>query len=144
MPGKVNPVIAESLIMVCAQVIGYDVANTLGGLGGAFEINLMMPLLAHNTVSSAEMLANAARSFAERCVAGLEVDAERCEAALARNLALATALAPVIGYDRAAHIAKIAEAEDITVREAALRAGVLSPDELDILLDPRRMTEPGR
>lgn len=144
MPGKVNPVIAESLIMVCAQVIGYDVANTLGGLGGAFEINLMMPLLAHNTVSSAEMLANAARSFTERCVAGLEVDAERCETALARNLALATALAPVIGYDQAAQIAKAAEAEDITVREAALRADVLSSAELDTLLDPRRMTEPGR
>ncbi len=144
MPGKVNPVIAESLIMVCAQVIGYDVANTLGGLGGAFEINLMMPLLAHNTVSSAEMLANAARLFGERCVAGVEVDVERCEAALARNLSLATALAPAIGYDRAAQIAKAAEAEDITVREAALQAGVLSPDELDTLLDPRRMTEPGR
>ncbi|MCU0520146.1 MAG: class II fumarate hydratase [Anaerolineae bacterium] len=143
MPGKVNPVIAESLIMVCAQVIGYDVANTLGGLGGAFELNTMMPLLAHNLLSGVEMLANAARTFAERCVAGLEVDVTHCEASVARNLTLATALVPLIGYDRAAQIAKAAEATGATVREAALAAGVLGAEELDALLDPRRMTEPG-
>jgi fumarate hydratase class II len=143
MPGKVNPVMAEALIMVCAQVIGYDVANTLGGLGGYFELNLMMPLLAHNTLSAVSLLACGTTAFIERCVKGLEVDAARCRASVERNLALATALAPVIGYDRAAQIAKEAHRSGKTVREVALAQGVLSPAELDALLDPLRMTEPG-
>ncbi len=142
MPGKVNPVIAEALIMVCAQVVGFDVANTLGGLGGSFELNTMMPLLAHNTLLAAEMLTNATTLFAERCVAGLEVHAARCETLVERNLALATALAPVIGYDRAAEIAKEAGRSDRTVREVARAWGVLPEEELDALLDPQRMTEP--
>jgi fumarate hydratase, class II len=140
MPGKVNPVIPEALIMVCAQVVGFDVANTLGGLGGTFELNTMLPLLAHNTLLATEMLTNATALFAERCVAGLEVDTARCEASVARNLALATALVPVIGYDRAAEIAKEAERSDRTVREVAAAWGVLPEAELDALLDPRRMT----
>jgi len=143
MPGKVNPVIAEALIMVCAQVVGMDVANTLGGLGGAFELNLMMPLLAHNTLSATALLASAARNFADRCIAGLEVDAERCRSFVSRNLTLATALAPVIGYDRAAKIAKEAQRTGKTVREVALAQQVLPTEQLDALLDPARMTEPG-
>ncbi|MCJ7550362.1 MAG: class II fumarate hydratase [Anaerolineae bacterium] len=143
MPGKVNPVIAEALIMVCAQVVGMDVANSLGGLGGAFELNLMMPLLAHNTLSASSMLANAARNFADRCIAGLEVDAEHCQSLVSRNLTLATALVPVIGYDRAAEIAKEAQRTGKTVREVALAQQVLPVAQLDALLDPVRMTEPG-
>lgn len=143
MPGKVNPVIAEALIMVCAQVVGFDMANTLGGLGGAFELNLMMPLLAHNLLSASEMLANGTRIFAERCVAGIEVDAQRCRESVDRSLALATALAPVIGYDRAAALAKEAQRTGRTIREVALEQEVLPPDELEALLDPARMTEPG-
>ncbi|MBN1250117.1 MAG: class II fumarate hydratase [Anaerolineae bacterium] len=143
MPGKVNPVIAEALIMVCAQVVGYDAANTLGGLGGAFELNLMMPLLIHNTLAATAMLANATRNFADRCVAGLEVDVEQCQSLVSRNLALATALVPAIGYDRAAEIAKEAQHTGKTVREVALAWQVLPEAELDDLLDPRRMTEPG-
>jgi len=143
MPGKVNPVIAESLIMVCAQVVGMDAANTLGGLGGAFELNLMMPLLAHNTLSATALLASAARNFADRCITGLEVDGERCRSLVSRNLTLATALAPVIGYDRAAEIAKEAQRTGKTVREVALAQQVLPVEQLDALLDPLRMTEPG-
>lgn len=143
MPGKVNPVIAEALIMACAQVVGYDAANTLGGLGGYFELNLMMPLLAHNTLQSTLLLANATRNFADRCVAGIEVDAEQCGSLVERNLSLGTALAPAIGYDRAAEIAKEAQRSGMTVREVALVLEVLPEEELDALLDPQRMTEPG-
>ncbi|MGC9466964.1 MAG: class II fumarate hydratase [Anaerolineae bacterium] len=143
MPGKVNPVIAEALIQVCAQVVGYDMANTLGGLGGYFELNLMMPLLAHNTLSAVAMLARGTMVFAERCVDAVEVDAVACQASVARNLALATALAPVIGHDRAAEIAQEARRSDRTVREVALEREVLAPEVLDALLDPVRMTEPG-
>ncbi len=143
MPGKVNPVLAEALIMVCAQVIGFDAANTLAGLGGAFELNLMMPLLAYNTLTAVELLANATTVFTERCVAGLEVDAEVCRTSVRRNLALATALAPALGYARSAEIAKEAGASGRTVREVALAWEVLPVAELDALLDPLRMTEPG-
>ena len=143
MPGKVNPVMAEALIMVCAQVIGYDAANTLGGLGGYFELNLMMPLLAHNTLSAVELLARAVDAFTLRCVSGIEVNASHCEMLVERNLALATALAPVIGYDRAAEVAKEAERSGRTVRQVACEWKILSEEELDHLLDPMRLTKPG-
>jgi fumarate hydratase class II len=143
MPGKVNPVIAEALIMVCAQVIGYDAANALAGLGSHFELNMMMPLLAHNLLSSIALLTNATRTFHERCLAGLTADAAHCEDMLTRNLALATALAPALGYDQAAKIAQEAQCTGRTVREVALERQVLSPEDLDRWLEPRRMTEPG-
>ena len=143
MPGKVNPVIAEALIMACAQVIGLDTANTLAGLGGVFELNMMMPLLAYNLVTATEILSRAVDTFADRCVAGLEVNAAACRVSVERNLALATALVPVIGYERAAEIAKEAERTGKTVREVATERNVLSPEMLDALLDPIRMTEPG-
>ncbi len=143
MPGKVNPVMAEALIMVCAQIIGYDVANTLGGLGGYFELNLMMPLLAHNLITGAEMLANAVELFRARCVVGIEVNAARCEADVTRGLALATALAPVVGYERAAEIAKAAQRTGRTILAVAREQLDLPPDRLKALLDPARMTEPG-
>jgi fumarate hydratase class II len=144
MPGKVNPVMAEALIMAAAQVIGNDAAITLGGLGSFFELNLMMPLLAHNLLGGITLLAGAARAFAERCVVGIEADEARCRETVERNLALATALAPVIGYDRAAEVSKEAYRTGRTVRQVALEWEVLPPDELDLVLDPAKMTEPGR
>jgi fumarate hydratase class II len=143
MPGKVNPVMAEALIMVAAQVIGYDMAIALGGLGGHFELNTMMPLMAYNLLSSIEWMANAVRAFTNRCVAGIEADEERCRETVERNLALATALAPVIGYDKAAEISKEAYRTGRFVREIALERGVLSPEKLDAVLDVYKMTEPG-
>lgn len=142
MPAKVNPVMAEALIMVCAQVIGYDVANTLGGLGGVFELNMMMPLLAHNLLTGIRLLTNALNLFTERCLADLEANVSRCEETVERNLALATALAPALGYDRAAEIAKEAQNSGRTVREVARAWQVLPEDELSLLLDPLRMTKP--
>lgn len=141
MPGKVNPVMAEALIMVGAQVIGYDTAIALAGLGGHFELNTMMPLMAYDLLNGILMLSNAARLFAERCVAGLEADAARCQESVARNLSIGTALAPVIGYDAAAEISKEAHRSGRTVREVALEKAVLPEDVLDQLLDPYRMTE---
>ncbi len=142
MPGKVNPVMAEALIMVAAQVIGHDAATALGGLGSYFELNMMMPLMAHNLSSSIETMANAVRAFTDRCIVDLEADDARCQETVERNLALATALAPVIGYDRAAEISKEAHRTNRTMREVALEWRTLPPDELDAILDPFRMTKP--
>ncbi len=143
MPGKINPVMAEALILVAAQVIGHDAAITLGGLGGYFELNLMMPLLAYDLLRSIEWLANGTRAFTERCVTGLEVDGDRCREMAERGLALATALVPILGYDRAAEIASEAHRTGRTVRDVAQAWAVLSPQELDEVLDLHRMTEPG-
>jgi fumarate hydratase class II len=140
MPGKVNPVIAEALILAAAQVIGYDAAITLGGLGSIFELNMMMPLIAHNLLEGIRLLANASRLFADRCVRGLEADEERIRDRVAGNLTLATALVPAIGYDRAAEVAKEAYRSGRTVRQVALAWELLPVDELDIILDPRRLT----
>jgi len=143
MPGKVNPVMAEALLMVCAQVIAHDLAITQGGLGGYFELNLMMPLLAHNLLSSIEWLSNAVTAFTQRCVLGLEADEARCRESLERNLALATGLAPLIGYDRAAELAKEALLSGRTIRQVASEWNVLPQEQLDAALDPYEMTKPG-
>jgi fumarate hydratase class II len=143
MPGKVNPVMAEALILVAAQVIGHDATITLGGLGGYFELNLAMPLLAYDLVRSIEWLANGVCAFTDRCVVGIEANEEWCREMVERSLALATALAPAIGYDEAAKIAQEAHRSGRTVREVAGQRTALSPDELDAALDPCRMTEPG-
>ena len=143
MPGKVNPVIPETVTMVAAQVVGHDAAITVCGSAGALEINTMMPLLAHDLLDSIVLLSNAGRVFADRCVAGIVADAQRCEESIERNLSLCTALAPRIGYDRAAEIAKEAFASNRTVREVAKQMRVLPDEEIDALLDARRMTEPG-
>jgi fumarate hydratase class II len=143
MPGKVNPVMAESVMQVCAQVIGNDAAISLGGLSGNFELNVMMPVMAHNLLQSIDLLANVATQFTERCLKGLEADRERCEALIEESLAMCTALAPEIGYDRAAEIAKKAYESGQTVREVALAEKVLPDYELEHLLKPRPMTEPG-
>ncbi len=143
MPGKVNPVIAEALIQVAAQVIGNDAAITLGGLGGYFELNLMQPLMAYNLLNSIEWLANAVQVFSERCVAGIEADEERCRAMTEQSLAMATSLAPVIGYDQAAQISKEAHRTGKTVREVATEMGAVRPEVIERALDPWRMTQPG-
>jgi len=142
MPGKVNPVIAESLIMVCAQVIGNDAAITLGGLSGNFELNVMLPLIARNLLEQIRLLANASENFASRLVVGLTAQEDNIEKKNEDSLSLATALAPIIGYDKAADIAKKAHATGKTVREIALEADLLPADQLDRALNLYRMTEP--
>jgi fumarate hydratase class II len=138
MPGKVNPVIAESVLMVCAQVIGHDAAIAWCAAGGNFELNTMMPLLVYDLLDSIELLAAASRNFAEKCVRGIEADRARIEALVEQSLALATALVPAIGYDRAAEIAKEAARTGRTVREVAREQSGLDEEELDRLLDPAR------
>lgn len=142
MPGKVNPVMSEMLVQVCTQVLGNDLAVSLGARDSVFELNMMMPLIARNLLESVRLLGNGVRVFAARCVAGLEADADRCRAMIEQSLAMCTSLAPVIGYDQAAAIAKEAYASGRTVREVALAQGVLPADRLDALLDPAAMTTP--
>ncbi len=143
MPGKVNPVIPEAVAMVAAQVIGADAAITVGGQSGNFELNVMIPVIAHNLLSSMVLMANVARLFAETCVKGIQANRKVAEGFIEKSLAMCTALAPKIGYDKAAEIAKEAYATGKTVRQVALEKKVLSEKELIALLDARRMTEPG-
>ena len=143
MPGKVNPVIAESVLMVAAQVIGNDTAITIGGQSGAFELNVMMPVMAHNLLESIRLLAASANNFTDRCVVGITADKERCNAMIEQSLAMCTALAPEIGYDEAAAIAKESYRTGRTVREIALERKVLPARRLNELLNPMRMTKPG-
>ena len=144
MPGKVNPVIAESLIQVCAQVIGNDAAVTLGGLSGNFELNVMMPLIAHNLLQSIRLLASAVNNLTRRCIEGLEADHERCVEMIEKSLALATSLTPKVGYDEAARIAKKAYAQRKTIRQVADEEKVLPKDELERWLDPQSMIAPSK
>ena len=142
MPGKVNPVIPESLIQVCVQVIGNDSAIALAGLGGNFELNVMMPLIAYDLFQSISTLANGVNNFSEKCVKGLKADRKRCEEIVEKSLALATALTPVVGYKEGARIAKKAYRQNKTIREVAEEDRVLSKEELNRLLNPRRMIAP--
>lgn len=141
MPGKVNPVIAESVTMVCAQVIGNDVTVTIAGQSGNFELNVMMPVAAHNLLESIDLLAASCSNFARQCVNGLEATS-RGPDMVTQGLAIGTALAPIIGYDKAANIAKVASETGETIREVALRETDLSPERLDEVLEPLSMTEP--
>jgi len=143
MPGKVNPVMSEMLIQVCAQVMGNDLAVAIGCRDGHLELNVMMPLIAHNLLESIRLLAAATRLFADRCVAGIEADEQRCRALIEGSLAMCTSLAPLIGYDQAAAIAKEAYATGRTVREVARARKVLTDQQLDQALDPITMTRPG-
>ena len=143
MPGKVNPVIAESVCQVAAQVIGNDAAVTIGGLSGNFELNVMMPLIAHNLLQSITLLSNVSQVFTDKCVVGIKADRKRCEDMIEQSLAMCTVLAPIIGYDAAAKIAKEAYETGKTVRQVALEKKVLPEDELNRVLDPMSMTEPG-
>jgi fumarate hydratase class II len=142
MPGKVNPVIPESLIQVCAQVIGNDAAITLGGLGGHFELNTMMPLIAHNLLQSINLLSNAAFSFSLRCIEGLEADQERCEEMIGKSLALVTALAPRTGYNEAARLARKAYENRKTIRQVLEEEKLFSKRDLDHLLNAQSMIAP--
>jgi fumarate hydratase class II len=139
MPGKVNPVIPEALIQVCAQVIGNDLTVTLGGQWGKFELNTMMPVMAYNLLQSIHILANGVRLFATKCCAGLEANEEVCRQSLERNLAMATALAPHIGYDRAADIAKQAYETGETVRTVAEKSLDMDSRQLETILAPEKM-----
>ena len=142
MPGKVNPVMSEMVIQVAAQVVGNDLAITMGCKESFFELNVGMPMMAHNLLESVRLLSAAARAFADRCVRGIEADVERCEQLVEQSLAMCTSLAPLIGYDAAAAIAKQAFKENKTVRQVAIEKKVLSESELDKALDARSMTEP--
>lgn len=142
MPGKVNPVIPESLIQVCAQVIGSDTAVTLGGLHGNFELNAMMPLIAYHLLNSVRLLANAVERFSKLCVSGLEANRDRCEELIEKSLALATAMTPMMGYDHAARIAQKAYREHKTIRAVLEEEGHLSKKEIDRLLRPESMLTP--
>ncbi len=144
MPGKVNPTQAEMLVQVCMKIIGNDQAVAIGGFfGGQFDLNTAKPLIAYNVLESVNLLRNAMLSFNERCVKGIRPNEDRIRFLVEQSLMLATALNPYIGYDNAARIAKKAFEEGKTIREVALDEGILSPEELDVALDLRRMVFPG-
>jgi fumarate hydratase class II len=140
MPGKVNPVIPEMVCQVSAQVIGNDAAVTVGGLTPGLDLQTMMPVMAHNLLQSIRLLARAAAVFRERCVEGLEADEERCGSLVELSTAIATRLNPIIGYEKAAEIAKKAYAERKTVKQVVVEEGILSEEEAEEILDPAKMT----
>jgi fumarate hydratase class II len=143
MPGKVNPVICESVLQVCAQVIGNDATVTYAAaLLGNLDLHTGMPVMAHNLLESIRLLGSVCQVFADRCIEGLQADRQRCQALIERSLALCTSLAPLIGYDAAAEIAKEAHRTGKTVRQVALEKQVLAPAAIEAALDPRSMTEP--
>jgi fumarate hydratase class II len=142
MPGKVNPTQCEAMAMVAVQVMGYDAAVTFAGAGGHLEMNAYKPLMAFNVLRSIRLISDACNSFTEFLVKGLLPRRLQIDAWLGRSLMLVTALAPVIGYDKAAQIAQLADNEDLTLREAALRLGYVSADEFDRIVDPYRMANP--
>lgn len=142
MPGKVNPVIAESMAQVCAQVIGNDAAITVGGGSGLLDLNVMLPMMAHNLLESERLLANASTMFAEKCIAGLAANEEQCARQIEWSMSMVTSLAPHIGYEKAAKIAKQAVEEGKTVRQLCHEMQVLPEAEIDALLDATSMLAP--
>jgi fumarate hydratase class II len=143
MPGKINPVMCESVLQVAAHVIGCDATITICGQAGNFELNVMMPVMALRLLEAIAFSANVVKAFTEKCVVGIEANKQHCEEMIEKSLAMVTALAPVIGYDAAAKIAKESFTTGKTVREVALAHKVLPEDKLKKILDPWRMTEPG-
>ena len=143
MPGKTNPTQVEALTMVCAQVIGNDTAVVIGGMNGHLELNAFKPMIAHNVLESVCLLADAARSFADRCISGIEPDRDRIAEFLNRNLMLVTALNPIIGYDNAVKIAQKAYVDRVGLREAAVALELLTEEEFDRHVRPALMTRPG-
>ena len=143
MPGKVNPVICESVMQVSAQVFGNDTAVCWGGANGILELNVMMPMMAHNILESVRLLANVVRAFQDKCVSGITANRERCNQLVEYSMAMVTSLAPIIGYDRAAEIAKESAKTGKTVREICLERRILPETELTHALDPIEMTKPG-
>jgi fumarate hydratase, class II len=144
MPGKVNPTQSEALTMVCAQIFGNDVAVTVGGASGNFELNVFKPLIIHNVLHSLRLLADACDSFEEHCGRGIEPNRERIRGHLERSLMPVTVLTPLLGYDRVAEIAMKAHHEGLTLKEAATSLGYLTPEEFDTRVRPERMVSPQR
>jgi fumarate hydratase class II len=142
MPGKVNPTQCEALTMVCVQIFGNHSSLTFAGSQGHFELNVFNPVMAYNFLQSARLMADAARSFTDNCIQGIEPRRDNIKAALDRSLMLVTALAPKIGYDRAAEIAKTAHKRGTTLREEALRLGYVTGDEFDRIVRPEDMLGP--
>jgi fumarate hydratase class II len=136
-------VMCEMVIQVGAQVIGNDAAVTFAGTFGNFELNTMLPVAAYNLLQAIDLLTTASEVFGRRCVSGLEADAQKCESNIEKSLAMCTSLAPEIGYDKAAKIAKVAYETGRTVREVALEISGLDKKKIDELLDPTSQTEPG-
>jgi fumarate hydratase class II len=143
MPGKVNPVICESVMQVCARVIGNDATVTWCAANSNFELNTMMPALAESLLESCRLLANVTRIFTEKCVSGIKANVERCNELVEYSMAMVTSLAPIIGYDKAAEIAKESAKSGRTVREICRELQILPEDELNKALDPFEMTKPG-
>jgi len=143
MPGKVNPVMCESVVQVCAQVFGNDTTVCWGGANGQLELNVMMPVMAHNVLESIRLLSNVARAFQDKCISGIIADRDRCNELVELSMAMVTSLAPLIGYDRAAEIAKESAATGKTVRQICLERRVLPENQLNRALDPVEMTKPG-
>ena len=143
MPGKVNPVMSEAMMMVCARVMGNHTTITIAGSRGNFELNVMMPVLAPSLLESITLIANISRTFTDRCLVGIEANPERAKELLEKNPAIATALNPYIGYDQAALVAKDATDRGLSVREIVLSKELLSEDKVTEALDVRSMTEPG-
>ena len=143
MPGKVNPTQCEALTMVCAQVFGNQTTMTVAGASGHFELNVFNPVMAYNYLQSVRLLADSAVSFADNCVVGIEARKDNIKAALERSLMLVTALAPKIGYDAAAKIAKTAHKNGTTLREEAVGGGYVTNEEFDALVRPENMISPG-
>jgi fumarate hydratase class II len=143
MPGKVNPTQVEALTMVCCQVFGNEATMTVANSQGHFELNVYKPVLAHCMLQSIRLLTDAARSFTDNCVVGIRADEKRIDELMRRSLMLVTALAPKIGYDKAAQVAKAAHANGTTLREEALRLGFVTGEVFDRLVRPEKMTKPG-
>ena len=143
MPGKVNPVMCEAMMMVAARVMGNHTTVTIAGQRGNFELNVMMPVLAQALIESITLLSNVARAFADRCVSGIEANEPRAKQLLEKNPSIATALNPYIGYDQAVEVAKEAARAGRSVRDVVKEKGLLKPEEIDEALDVRGMTEPG-
>jgi fumarate hydratase class II len=143
MPGKVNPVMSEALMMVCSQVMGNHLAVTVAGQHGNFELNVMMPVMAHNFLESCSILANASNAFRTKAVDGITANRERARELLEKNPSIATALNAYIGYDEASSVAKEAAKNFESVRTVVQRRGLLREDQLDEVLNVRDMTEPG-
>ena len=141
MPGKINPVIPEMVIQIGAHVLGNDATIAFSGTFGAFELNTMLPVTAYNLLQAIELLGNACRVFARKCIVGLQANAEKCEGYVEQSLAMVTSLAPAIGYDKAAQIAKLAYETGRTVRDVALEQLDLEKAKLDRLLDPRSLSD---
>jgi len=143
MPGKVNPVLCESMVQVAAHVIGNDAAITVGGLDGHFELIVMMPMMAHNLLESISILTGVIGSFVDGCLQELAADEAKCAKSVENSLMNVTPLKDLVGYDKAAEVAKQAHKSGKSIRETALEMNLATPEQLEKALDPRSMTEPG-